>query len=189
MSQHNGRLFLPAWTENSAGPCGTFLIYSKFITWEDTALTKCQSYAVTGLLTGYIGARGHAQKLPPSAGSRELHTCDCTAGPTLLCHETGNEAFPKQIRQHTGNLAHRTFSWKSYFFPVSRAIYFHNKQSRNYEEYGEVRCRQAVSKSMLCSGKADVHIQQSPAPYTGTRAAWSIVSVKAKQECNTFFKI
>lgn len=106
MGQHNGRLFLPAWTENSAGPCGTFLIYSKFVTWEDTPLTKCQSYAVTGLLTGYIGARGHAQKLPPSAGSRELHTCDCTAGPILLCHETGNEAFPKQIRQHTGNLTH-----------------------------------------------------------------------------------
>lgn len=39
----------------------------------------------------------------------ELHTCDCTAGPTLLCHETGNGAYSKQMRQQTSYLTHRTF--------------------------------------------------------------------------------
>lgn len=81
---------------------------------------------------------------------------------------------------------HRTFSWRATSFLLAMQSIFTINNQETMKSMGKWHADRLYQNQCLSSGKADVHIQQSPAPYTGTRAAWWIVSVKATQECNTF---
>lgn len=90
----------------TAGLCKGSLLYSKSVTWRDTPLTKCQHSAVTGCLTGYIRARGHAQKLLPWVESGAAHVTAQRAPHCCVMRQSmepiQSKRFNTQATWHTG---------------------------------------------------------------------------------------
>lgn len=108
-------------------------------------------------------------------------TCDCTAGLSLLCHETGNGAFLKQMRQQTGYLTHKTFFVEELLLSCQSCTVL--------SQYTIIKLWRAWGSNVWTGCiKIDALQQrnrlQSPALYAGTRPAWWIVSKCKTLKCN-----